>query len=351
VHRATNKEGIPATRRACGNCGRLGHLTRTCTRSTKAHDKIGVEVEGWWRNENWAEVERVASNWHMAGTEDGSLNGYRNHTAYEFRTRPGSLGEQISQVIAVYPDAYHASAGMHVHMSFKSAQDITCLNSTEFFRYFRERWESWGTRMQVNPDSQFWKRLKGYNDYCDVNTVADTSTMLGGDRYKQLNFTSYARHKTMEMRMLPLFRDARLAVSALEEWVTIVEDFLDLVAPSQVWAKYDRDTTVDLSDGGVYEQLQTIDLHTTAESDAREMTVDLAHHEFPPANHWDRTVCIESNRVITLETDAPIVQERTDSVDLPAILPCTPGHVRLHGRAARNIETALTTYAPRTLGA
>ncbi len=349
-HRPTNKEGLPAVRRACGNCGRLGHLTRTCTRTAKAHDKLGVEIEGWWLRGRWSEVERTAENWHMAGTDDGSLDACSGYKAYEFRTRPGSLGEQISQVTAVYPDAYHSSAGMHVHMSLKSHHDISSLNSLEFFAYFRERWEAWGTRMGVHPESQFWKRLHGRNDYCRVNCRDDLNTehMLRGDRYNQLNFTAWSRHKTMEMRMLPLFRDAKLAVSALEEWVTIVEDFLDIVAPSQVWAKYDRTVSVS-GDSTSYREIESeIEISTTARTEEIARDLDLSVHFLNPRLRSLGT--FPSQRTMTIECDlSASVDERTNSVDLPSVTPHTPGHVRVFGNAARQLEAQIRTYAPRAL--
>lgn len=167
---ATNKVDLPPTRRACGNCGMLGHLATTCRRAAKAHIKVGVEVEGYWRREGWEAVERAAENWHMSGTEDGSLNSHAGFVDYEWRTRPGSLGEAINQVVAVYPDATDPACGMHVHVSFQSG-DVTALASEEFFTYFREQWEAWGRKMEINESSQFWARLRGTNSYCRPPTI------------------------------------------------------------------------------------------------------------------------------------------------------------------------------------
>lgn len=315
--RPTNKENIPARRRACGNCGRLGHLSTTCIAPAKAHDKIGVEVEGWWRD--LPAVEQVAANWHMSGAHDGSLARDRTGETqpYEFRTRPGSLGETISQVTAIYPDKCDKSAGMHVHMSFADTMDVTSLATPQFLAYFKERWNAWGTRVGVHPDSDFWSRLRGENlDYCAVTSFENirvSPTRAG--RYYQLNFSSWERHRTMEMRMLPLFRDARLAVLALEEWVSIVEDFIQHVAPS-VWAAFDRAAAVEVTEAPAAlvdeVQLDLVQLERT-----RDIGV------LTPLERTEN----EAFMVGTL----PATRDISREIPLPAIAPPTPGHVRLFG--------------------
>lgn len=245
--RETNKDNLPPTRRVCGNCGRLGHLARTCSLPKKAHVKIGVEVEGWWRDLRAA--KEAASNWHMTGDHDGSLAECDDGESYEFRTRPGSLWEAISQVLAVYPDYTHRSAGMHVHVSFATAMDISCFASPEFLEYYKARWKAWGTAKQIDKGAAFWYRLNGGNtDYCADNRLDRMTSyhLRNGSRYQQLNFTSFARHGTIECRMLPLFRDARLAIAALEELISIYENFLEVHA-TEYLARFDREAALDLS--------------------------------------------------------------------------------------------------------
>ncbi len=334
--RKTDKTNLPPRRRACGNCGRLGHLARTCTAQPRAHARIGVEVEGWWFD--LPGIRRTAANWHMSGSSDGSLkeDSTGETSSYEFRTRPGSLGEAISQVVAIYPDKCDRSAGMHVHMSFRSPADTMLLSSPTFLTYFRERWEAWGTRMGVHESSDFWLRLRRGNQFCAVNSDDDVRTPMQVSRYRQLNFRSWINsRKTVEMRMLPLFRDARLAVSALEEWVSIVEDYIAVHANGVLAA---RDTEVVLD--------PAVDFPPTVE---RELGFDLggdysythAIDVAPLVSIWGRSFDMiepyldEREREFTVQRTAPL--EMTDEVQLQPVLPVAPGHTRYtSSRAARN---------------
>ena len=314
--RDTNKAGAPATRRTCPQCGRLGHLARTCSGTPRSHDKIGIEIEGWWRDLNAAKA--VAREHDASGTSDGSLASHDEMAAWEFRTRPGSLGEAVNQLVALYPDATHSSAGMHVHVSFQDPCDLSVLASGRFLSYHRARWESWGTRMGVHRDSNFWERLNGDNtDYCALNREDVLHrNPFGGSRYVQLNFSSFTRHRTLENRMLPLFRDMRLGIAAVEELVSIYEDFLrDADALALHDLRRSHDITVDLpSAPGV-----------------PVATVRQLHQDVPVVLAAQRTAVAETR---TTEVSAPTMVEPQ---------PVTPGHVRLFGRVAA------TNYVRRQL--
>ncbi len=228
--KATNKDNLPATRRACGKCGLLGHLQRTCKGAEKAHIKVGVEVEGYWKEDRWDDVRRVADKWHMSGTTDGSLGEHANYKAYEWRTRPGSLGEAISQLLAVYPDGTDDKCGMHVHVSFTPG-DVMALACPEFFAYFAREWSTWGTKHGILRSSEFWARLSGQNHYCKLPSLPSASMLhrlTSMDRYSQLNFSSWRKgFGTLECRMLPMFKHAQLGVLALEELIRIYETWLN----------------------------------------------------------------------------------------------------------------------------
>ena len=202
---------------------------------------LGIEIEGFWRD--LAAARERAESLGMSGSSDGSLDSDDDdYSAWEFKTRPGSLGEAISQLIALYPDGQNSTAGMHVHVSFTDPCSITACYSVAFFDYFRQRWEAWGNRMSIPQDHLFWSRLRGSNSYCRLNGEGDiqSTNIERGDRYRQLNFTAWGGHKTLECRLLPLFRDLRIAISAVEELIAIYEDWLAV-------PRIAGETTVDTS--------------------------------------------------------------------------------------------------------
>jgi hypothetical protein len=225
----TVKDYLSEIGTTCGNCGRIGHNSRTCSKPTKAHDRLGIEIEGRWLN--LREARQNAAGRGMTGCSDGSVTGSTHSFAapYEFQTVPGTLAKSLEQLLALYPDEADASCGMHVHVSFDAATDVTLLCTPAFFDFFRARWTAWGDRMNIwgkeNNRGEFWRRLNGGNDYCRVNTITPTNIQRM-DRYHQLNFSAYSEHKTVECRLLPMFRTQSLAVAAVVELVEIIEDFL-----------------------------------------------------------------------------------------------------------------------------
>lgn len=213
-------EDIPL---CCSNCGRINHTLRTCDNPPKVHLKIGVEIEGRWLD--WDNLDERRRRDGLGGYSDPSVrNSATGATPYELQTVPGNLRQACQQLVDFYPDETDFSCGMHVHVSFHAC-DVTLLNNKHFFQYFRARMKAWGERMNLSPTSQFFRRLNGDNDYCFQNGELPHS-INNGDRYMQLNFTSWSEHGTVECRLLPMFRRASLGVSAIQELIDIYETYL-----------------------------------------------------------------------------------------------------------------------------
>ena len=222
---ATIKDGAPLEGVTCGNCGRPGHTVRSCTNGQRHYHKIGIEIEG--RFLNLRRLQNAAGNDGLDYCGDSSIYSSSDSSAapYEFKTKPSNLKEAIEQLVKYYPDETDRSCGMHVHVSF-DPQDLTLLHTKAFFAYFKQRWTDWGQKMNLSPNSQFFKRLNGDNDFCEPNE-SELVDMTNMDRYYQLNFYAYRIHKTLECRMLPMFRRSSLGISAVCELISIYEDFLN----------------------------------------------------------------------------------------------------------------------------
>ncbi len=271
-------------RRTCTKCGRLGHLVTSCVNQEKHHDKIGIEIEGWWHDLIGMQRKATELTGHP-GCRDGSIRDIAScagddegdetdvedpdtedceegcddcphpverRTAvrcsrgktdcracgsrgWEFQTKPGSVGEALRQLTTLYPDVTSRAAGMHVHMSFREATSISLLCSEAFFKHWDERWRKWGTKNNVQ--GAFWERLKegAENRYCKPNSMGhwqakDLVTNNTGDRYLAINFKAYQEHKTVEFRLLPMFQKGNLATAAVEQLVDIVESYLQKAA-------------------------------------------------------------------------------------------------------------------------
>lgn len=102
----------------------------------------------------------------------------------------------------------------------------------EFWAYFSQRMEAWGRRANLPPSHLFWSRLAGLNGYCRKEFIPDRQASASKRtasqtraRYTQLNYC-FAVHKTIECRLFPVFKQPRIAVSAIQELCSIYEDFI-----------------------------------------------------------------------------------------------------------------------------
>ncbi len=268
---ATRKDVTAPLPNSCGNCGQLGHNVRTCEAPPHSHLKIGIEIEGRFLDFAGTQARYRAAG--LTGCGDGSIHSSPDSRArpYEIQTKPGSLREALDQLVSFYPDEADSSCGMHVHVSFP-ATDLTVLNSSEFFTYFKERWTTWGTANRVRPGSAFWRRLRGDVDYCLPNTYNANRDVTACDRYVQLNFNAWSEHETVECRMLPMFAKQSLGVSAVQELISIYETFLATKAAECLPPELDVEVDApDLAPSITNATIDVQDLITSAKSFEMEL--------------------------------------------------------------------------------
>lgn len=173
---------------------------------------LGVEMEGGWNNHPPSRL----------GT-DGSIRGITSNFIGEVRSEPMRLPQLLKWVENNHPDQVNATCGLHIHVSLNNL-DTLRLCDEKFYAFFLGRFEEWG--IANDADEEFWKRLRGDNEYCRKTFAPDKQIIGEEGRYTQLNFCAYQKHKTVECRMLPMFSDKYLSMSAIFEFVKIVKDYL-----------------------------------------------------------------------------------------------------------------------------
>jgi len=271
----------PYTAYGCKLCGFPGHNSRTCE-INRVYDKVGIEIEG-----RFSDTDALIREVRAAGATscgDGSIRGHWTSEPYcgarEVQTKPGTVIEALRQLVKFYPDSTDYSCGMHVHVSFLSDTHISQLYSQAFFEYFRAKWLAWADAKGLPVWHSLRRRLAGENDYCHQNVERPANYLrddLGTefspfnheDRYMQLNFLAWGEHKTVECRLLPMFRESALAVEAVVYLLQIFHDWLntdcDSLAPSLPYAALEVPTLSVVPDVEQYvvddELLDGVPLH------------------------------------------------------------------------------------------
>jgi hypothetical protein len=184
-------------------------------------NKVGVELEGAW-------LTRPPN---AAFTHDGSVSvpGLFDRVGEYVSAPIATWPDVITWVTETYPSKANDTCGMHVHTSFKSKRDYARLMTPEFWEYFTERITAWGRRVNLGLNHPFWRRLEGSNQYCHKRFQPDVQVTQRrkyySERYTQLNYC-FRIHGTIECRLFPVFKEARIAVSAINELLDIYETYL-----------------------------------------------------------------------------------------------------------------------------
>lgn len=193
----------------------------------KSWKQLGVELEGSW----WKRKEDIASTVRGAvAVKDDSVHIGQGHPG-EIYTRPhDSMDALLADVDKLWPDLVDESCGLHVHASFTPLQ-TTLLADREFWSYYLAAWEQWGKQNKVERGHVFWVRLRGDNKF--TTHIFEPQKQLTGrkndrreDRYTMLNFYAWEKHRTLESRLLPMFSNKDMAMSAIRATADIYDNYL-----------------------------------------------------------------------------------------------------------------------------
>jgi hypothetical protein len=193
-------------------------------------DKVGLELEGAFK------TARFRGATPLVLTHDGSVREFSNSIIDTCRT-----GEVISPPLAYwgdvvkfiqdsYPDSINRTCGMHVHISVPSVGAYEAIADQRFHDFLMKSLKIWGKKNEVEATHSFWRRLAGTEFYCRNTYRPDEQiplTCKSDPRYSQINYC-YSLHKTMEIRVLPMFKQKKLAISAVYHLLRMTNKYLGL---------------------------------------------------------------------------------------------------------------------------
>lgn len=195
--------------------------------------KLGVELEGGWK-EDYRKVAQLVVG--AQGKTDSSVHDLPGYLGEITTAAHSDLEALKADIVKLHPDHSNYTAGFHIHASFSDV-DLSMLTSEDFWVYFKKRWEKWGKewedKMHKDDKSAFWNRLHCRGDqaktYCKDEFIPgkQLKEMNRDDRYTQLNFVAYAKFKTVECRVLPMFRTPAITLAAVDELADIYTSFLN----------------------------------------------------------------------------------------------------------------------------
>jgi hypothetical protein len=186
---------------------------------------IGIEIEGNYTRDNDRRLSAI-HNRH----NDGSILEECGYCASEYVSKPCTLSEAIEFINDCYPDNVNSSMGYHIHLSVNSIDEYSLLMTKEFFEYIKLAMFKFLETLKGTEDYQLLKkRLDGDNRYCYMvfNNPMQQIINIGYDgvRYSMLNFC-FNKHKTFELRILPMFKNKNNCIKALEFYYKVVNIYL-----------------------------------------------------------------------------------------------------------------------------
>jgi len=190
-------------------------------------DKIGIELEGGWR-----EIPPAGKPYY-----DGSIEGIDAPIIGEIASPP-IPAEKISELEKWlrqnYPHRVNNTCGFHIHISLRNLLFYSQLLTPEFHQFLLQELHKWGEENEIPSSHYFWKRLNGAR-YTRKEWRAEEqifATEKTTSRYCQLNFC-FRLHKTVECRIFPQFEKKKWAILALKKYIWIVEEWLRNCPPEQ----------------------------------------------------------------------------------------------------------------------
>lgn len=219
-------------------------------------DKVGLEVEGGWTRQ-LPPPDRMT---HDGSVFDRGRAGQRQKVLPAGMPAEGFAGEAVSPPLEpsgfprwlrrCHPMWVDDTCALHVHMSFKNVKyyEILC-SSIDYNDTLLHYIKTWALAEEAAVPGTFpelhhlWSRLEGRNRFAmskfwPERQIANLHKPLNrdavrddeaGHRYTVVNYC-FGVHKTLEVRVLPMMRQADLSVRAVRRVIDITNACLVVMA-------------------------------------------------------------------------------------------------------------------------
>ncbi len=215
---------------------------------------FGIELEGGWDRR-----PPIVQSGGASFREDGSVRTNGDEWSGEIPSPVlHSWAEASTFVIDNYPEHVGSTCGMHVHMSFGDRQKeaVSALLDSDggFLNALVADLKAWGRKKQKVSSQAFYSRLDGENEYANLrwlpnNAIRDYRSDDYETRYTICNFVSLHTHGTVEIRVLPMFRSARLSMRAVRRVIAFTELYLRRARGAGLGNEYETGASFDLAAG------------------------------------------------------------------------------------------------------
>ena len=150
------------------------------------------------------------------------------HTG-EYITTPQVYDRMLRNLTPIilrnYPHNTNTSCGGHFHISFKNTKCYGIAMNKKLWSLIKRKLGAYVNKNCTSEEAQIThSRIHGVS-YCYNKYLAEDQMMGDGDRYCHLNF-AYQKHGTMEVRILPMYKNVSTYLKTLRLTVRLIDEFV-----------------------------------------------------------------------------------------------------------------------------
>ena len=180
--------------------------------------KFGAEFEGvWTRNPHYSKTNGDKMYYHLDQKSDGSVKGFGNvdnlYHIGEMTTEPirfTTKGLELFRYIINkgYPQKTNKFCGGHIHYSMSHEKMVEPLLTRDYYDGVFSGLEKHVERnCTTTGKNEYFDRIDGNSSYCKDVFDPENSIIRNSDRYFRMNLHPWYLRHTVEIRILPQFKN------------------------------------------------------------------------------------------------------------------------------------------------